>query len=138
MSEISNFVVLKIFILKKAVVIVFVLSFAARPLVFVGYFSYFQLNIDSIIEKYCVNKDVPQLSCNGKCHLAKQLQTTRTNDDGSPAITTLADSFFPVFFESSEIIDFSSTCIIQKRVTSSWHNDYHFDFTSQHLRPPIV
>jgi hypothetical protein len=38
-----------------------------------GYVAYFELNIDYIIETYCVNKEKPQLQCNGKCHLAKQL-----------------------------------------------------------------
>ena len=38
-----------------------------------GQYSYYQLNIDYIIETYCVNKDKPVLQCNGKCHLSKQL-----------------------------------------------------------------
>ena len=29
---------------------------------------------DFIIEKFCINKEKPELQCNGKCHLNKQAQ----------------------------------------------------------------
>lgn len=32
------------------------------------------VNQESITEKYCVNKDKPQLNCKGKCHLSKELK----------------------------------------------------------------
>ena len=31
------------------------------------------VNMEQIILEYCVNKDKPELQCNGKCHLAKEL-----------------------------------------------------------------
>jgi len=34
----------------------------------------FLLNEDYIAKVLCVNKDKPAMKCNGKCHLAKQLQ----------------------------------------------------------------
>jgi hypothetical protein len=34
----------------------------------------FRVNRDYIAEVLCVNKDKPQLQCNGKCHLKKQLE----------------------------------------------------------------
>ena len=114
------------------------LSFAARPLIYVGYFSYFQLNIDYIIEKYCVNKDAPQLSCNGKCHLSKQLQISTTEEDDSKAISTLGESFFPVFLQKLEAVNFLAIKSIDKRVLFTEINNYKFSFTSRHLRPPIV
>lgn len=33
-----------------------------------------QLNLDYIIENFCVNKDKPVMQCNGKCHLKKQIK----------------------------------------------------------------
>ncbi|MGD1848103.1 MAG: hypothetical protein ACFB10_22130 [Salibacteraceae bacterium] len=32
------------------------------------------VNIERIIEQFCVNKDKPMTTCNGQCHLAKQLK----------------------------------------------------------------
>ena len=31
------------------------------------------VNYDYIVKELCENKDKPELKCNGKCHLAKQL-----------------------------------------------------------------
>ena len=76
---------------------------AFKPAYKVGYVAYFELNIDYIVEKYCVNKDKPVMKCNGKCHLSKQLSLvsiSNTNSDTDKAITnTLSEAFFPVYFE---------------------------------------
>lgn len=34
----------------------------------------YAINIDYIAEVLCINKDKPELSCHGKCHLAKELK----------------------------------------------------------------
>lgn len=34
----------------------------------------YELNTVAITEIYCENKDEPQLECNGKCHLAKEIK----------------------------------------------------------------
>ena len=33
---------------------------------------------------FCINKDKPQLQCNGKCHLATQLQEVESDQDQEP------------------------------------------------------
>jgi hypothetical protein len=32
------------------------------------------INIEYLTKVFCVNKEKPQMKCNGKCHLAKELQ----------------------------------------------------------------
>ncbi len=77
------------------------LAFALRPAYNLGYVAYFELNIDYIIETYCVNKEEPKLQCNGKCHLAKQLKSTPNNstEETSPYLTSFFEAFFPVYFQ---------------------------------------
>ena len=41
----------------------------------------YQLNRSVITARYCVNKARPQLRCNGKCHLARQLRQAEGSDD---------------------------------------------------------
>ncbi len=50
----------------------------------VGYFAYFKSNQDEIAKKYCVNKDKPEMHCNGQCHLKKELQKTQWFDVEEP------------------------------------------------------
>ncbi|WP_452602922.1 hypothetical protein [Pontimicrobium sp. MEBiC06410] len=77
------------------------LAFALRPVYNLGYVAYFELNIDYIIETYCVNKEKPQLQCNGKCHLAKQLTLNATDVDetNTTYLATFFEAFFPVYFQ---------------------------------------
>ena len=45
----------------------------------------YELNQARITARYCVNKARPQLKCNGKCHLAKQLRQADDADKKAPA-----------------------------------------------------
>lgn len=36
-------------------------------------FLEYVINYDYIVKELCENKEKPELKCNGKCHLAKQL-----------------------------------------------------------------
>ena len=46
-------------------------------------FSAFKLNQTSIIEKLCINKENPEMKCDGKCYLKTQLKKTN-KEDSSP------------------------------------------------------
>ena len=107
---------------------------------FVGYVAYFQLNIDYIVETYCVNKEKPQLQCNGKCHLAKQLTATATPDSESDvAINNLAESFFPVFYLDYNYNKIANTSFVKEsRVSILINQLYSFSLEHTHFRPPIV
>ena len=41
----------------------------------------FYSNQTSIIERFCINKDVPEVRCNGKCYLSKQLEENDSEQD---------------------------------------------------------
>lgn len=44
----------------------------------------YQVHKARITELFCVNKDKPQLQCNGKCHLAKQLRKASDSESKAP------------------------------------------------------
>ncbi len=41
-------------------------------------------NYDYIVENFCVNKDKPELKCNGQCYLMKQLAKQSNDDQTNP------------------------------------------------------
>ena len=49
------------------------------------YLVYWKFNQDSIIQKYCENKDKPVLKCNGKCHLMKQMTKIEQSESSKKA-----------------------------------------------------
>jgi hypothetical protein len=55
--------------------IAFILVFAFLGLNFnkLAILVHYQLNKTEITEKYCENKDKPQMHCCGKCHLKKEM-----------------------------------------------------------------
>ncbi|WBA42262.1 hypothetical protein [Hymenobacter canadensis] len=44
----------------------------------------YQVHKARITALFCVNKDKPQLHCNGKCHLAKQLRKASDTESKAP------------------------------------------------------
>ena len=40
----------------------------------------YQLNKEVITQKFCVNKNKPQMKCNGKCHMKKQLEKSESKN----------------------------------------------------------
>ena len=45
----------------------------------------YQAHKEQVTRLFCVNKDKPQLHCNGKCHLAKELRKASEAESKAPA-----------------------------------------------------
>lgn len=109
---------------------------------YVGQVLYYQLNIDYIIDTYCVNKEEPELQCNGKCHLVKQLQVVSNqalNNDSNATLNVLTESFLPVYFQSNTIQHEFSWCLDFTTVRNyNYSNLYTFRLEALHYKPPIV
>mgnify|MGYP003673174318 CR=1 FL=1 len=112
------------------------MCFTVRPAYYIGQIVYFELNIDSIIQKYCVNKDKPELQCNGKCHLAKQLNQNTDKDNN--LLSLIFESFLPVFISSNKDMKFYSYILdTLKNGNFGYYNAYFFLHESRAFRPPI-
>ncbi len=96
--------------MNKALAISLFFLFALRPAYNVGYVLYYELNIDYIIETYCVNKEKPKLECNGKCHLMKQLNVGASTSE-NPSTFRMVEAFFPLYYQ--EINDSNSLRVFE-------------------------
>ncbi len=98
----------------------------------------YMVNYDYISTVLCENVDKPQLECNGKCHLAKELD--KTLETKAPAhlekVTVLLD-FIPVFTYKTEFV-FAHYSFKEGFVQSSYLNLYNYLYSSIVLQPPIV
>jgi len=99
-------------VIKAYYAILLFICIGIKPFYTIGYVAYYELNVDYIIEKYCVNKSKPKFKCNGKCHLTKKISFStdaETDSDQKAIYNGLSESFFPVFFQKSnfnvELID---------------------------------
>ena len=48
----------------------------------------YEVNTSYIIENFCQNIDKPELECNGKCHLKKQIEADSEQKSDTPASPT--------------------------------------------------
>ena len=107
--------------MKKMIVIVTLIMFL-KPILPV--FEYV-LNYEYIITELCENKATPELNCNGKCHLEKELakaaDTNSENSDKKIAFQHTEVVFFQelINFEIRQIYFFNRT-----KVSNHYSNFY--------------
>lgn len=63
-------------------------GFLMKTYLLIEYYTYQK----SYIEKFCENKDRPELDCKGKCHLSQSLNTSATDDSEGVPRPTLIES----------------------------------------------
>lgn len=56
--------------------------------------SNYLLNTQYITQTYCINKNKPQLHCNGKCHLKSQLSKTSNDEKSATPIITINSELY--------------------------------------------
>ncbi len=106
-----------------------------------GQIAYYELNIDYITQKYCVNKEKPQLECNGKCHLAKELNTITSDlsDENEENRTSyVLEVFSPLFLEVQSLFNLEMAQDQFSKHTFFYKNKYVSVLEYDLLKPPIV
>ena len=104
----------------------------------VGIFVSFKANQDFIAKVLCVNKDKPEMKCNGKCHLAKELNKTENKDENLP-ITISNKTEITLFIENQETFQIKPTFgFLTKECFIDEKKDYHSLFINGVFHPPRV
>ncbi|MFD2523064.1 hypothetical protein [Emticicia soli] len=100
----------------------------------------YQIRKDFIIKNYCVNKNKPELHCDGKCFLAKKIHE-QTEKEEQNALQNFIYKLLEVnTFESHSNFDFTNVVDIKDFAV----NNYPFaaqttiDFSSSIFHPPSL
>jgi hypothetical protein len=92
------------------------------------------VNQDYIAEFLCINKDKPELECNGKCYLAEQLKkASEEKEKNLPAIVLEDYPIGIVLF-----VSFKTTETIETPENRNFHytNEYSFTYQNSVFHPP--
>lgn len=96
---------------------------------------YFKLNRDAIEQKFCINRNKPELQCHGTCHLKQQLQKTENPESASlnnyPKI-----EIFPV--STTDLKVENSITVIQKIQSYYKETLYINPYRKILIPPPII
>ena len=99
------------------------------------------INYDYIANVLCENKNKPQLKCNGKCHLMKEL--AKASESEKPISSDKKSSFAfgdneVLFLESIQEVAFGiDFCSSYLEISTHYSNLYDFSFNPKFLHPPI-
>lgn len=119
----------------KSVIVFIALMMLTRPLwPLVDY----AINYDYIVDNLCENRDKPEMQCNGKCYLTKQLAEETAGKEKNPFSNKSTSSEIPQFIISEKIPEFKF-CFCAR--TSSLETGYKSNlnsslFISKILHPP--
>ena len=124
--------------MKKLFSILLLSAFLMPQFVKIGVFVSFKANQDFIAKVLCINKDKPEMKCNGKCHLAKELNKTESKDENLP-ITISNKTEITLFIEDQEVLEFEKLFYFTtKERFSDIKKDYHSSFIDGVFHPPKV
>ncbi|WP_177229064.1 hypothetical protein [Pustulibacterium marinum] len=103
-------------------------------------FVEYAVNYDYIATVLCINKDKPQMHCNGKCHLTKMVAENSDTNSKKELPTTRLDSLLtPLCLQ--EIISIPRAHFFatpKHSIALLQPNSYAFTFSNHLLRPPIA
>ncbi|CAM3199365.1 hypothetical protein NZD85_13010 [Empedobacter stercoris] len=91
---------------------------------------------EKIVEEYCINKERPEMQCNGKCYLSKQLNETEQHAD-SLLVKNIRFTENYLHFEYLEI-PFINDFIVTIKHRYFWQSFYSINWVFEYLKPPIV
>lgn len=99
-------------------------------------YAYYELDTVGFIEAFCINKDKPELECNGKCHLK---EVSKTQDSQQKTPENIFD-FKPLLLYPSPVMDFTfyPNNYSEKQIPTAYQNKYFFQNFSYCFHPPRV
>ena len=122
------------FAVVKPVILIAIFFLLAKPAIPVLEYI---IRYDYIVTELCENKARPQMHCNGKCHLMKELAKA-SESDKQEGKTSLQHAYEVLFITPLPVFDFNS-CVVAKTIAQDrYENNYSHLYSSLTLRPPAV
>ncbi len=120
--------------MQKAILIIVVLFFSKPIFPLLD----FAINYDEI-QELCINKNTPELECNGTCHLKNELAKTADQDNSIASKKSFQIHYEILFFEDNQ----HPTSSTKKQISSNAIQDNYLDLYSflpnfKEAKPPLV
>lgn len=122
----------------KKIMIIIILAIFLKPILPV--IDYI-INYDYISKVLCENKAKPELKCNGKCHLMKELAKASENEKpiNSDKKDNSKQEIEVLFFQEIEIADFGINYGLSKfSINANYSDTYAFLTNNSVFHPPII
>ncbi|SEH55118.1 hypothetical protein SAMN02927937_00158 [Paenimyroides aquimaris] len=118
----------------KKLIVILALFMLIKPIIPVLEYVVFY---DYIKNELCINKDRPELKCNGKCHLMKELAKASATQDKSTSHNFSVESNI-VFYQDFQCFNFTFFSNINKRIYNFHYNNlYNHSYYKVLIKPPV-
>lgn len=95
-------------------------------------------NYDYIATVLCENKEKPQMHCNGKCHLMKELAKASETEKPQSEKKNIHQETEVLFFqETDNVTFFTAIAVIVSKPVPGYTNLYSHTDSASIFRPPI-
>ncbi|WP_242084152.1 hypothetical protein [Aestuariivivens sediminis] len=94
----------------------------------------YALNHEYIANFLCMNKEKPELQCNGKCHLTKELKKQQEQEPFSALSVSM--EHYPIGFVTIFQINGLSICSLNVNHIYSYNRLYQFNYCQDKSQPP--
>lgn len=98
-------------------------------------FVEYAIKYDYISKVLCINKDKPELACNGKCQLMQKLEQQKEDDFKSLRISI---EEYPIGFVKILTLQKKSQSFALKEKSYYQTKTYNFLFTKSVFHPPAI
>lgn len=100
----------------------------------IGFITHFVVNKEYVIANYCVNKEAPELKCDGKCHLRKFVQIQK-EEQPTEKVPQLPISSLQELFSLILFVDFNTPTSFTRDFLSdlSYHHSIDSPYAPKHL-----
>lgn len=117
-------------------VLLVLISFAilSQTMSSVVIFAGYTLNKEFITKNYCINKDKPKLSCNGKCHLMKELKE-HEQSESTPLSSVKEKMETLVYLSVFDPTIFHVTSLVEQ-ITTPYNGKLPVAYQNQPFQPP--
>jgi len=121
---------------KKGVIIL--LSIVIVSLSFKDFFTYahFYLNNNFIVNNICINRNTPEVECNGKCYLKKSIKENQEQEKKIPNPAKEKKSNFVFFPISKNLLSNTSTEENSQQLINFFIHNYSFSYHKEIFHPP--
>ena len=123
--------------MKKVIVISFVFLYSIALIQpFLPLINY-AINKEYISKVLCENRNKPQMHCNGKCHLNKELKKAASEESGNNSIPKVnLEDYITLHTESSSSLKINLSVI--SRVDRTYLSTYKFNHSDFIFHPPTA
>lgn len=122
--------------MKNALIIV-VFLFVIKPILPV---LDYVINYEFIVKELCENKAKPEMKCNGKCHLMKEMAKSSQTDNPVSSDKKNSSTAFEVLFleqlASLEVL--TQQFPVQNKLNAAYLDLYRYHSSTSAFRPPAV